>query len=209
MKRYSASNELVTDRIVSYRAAHGELGVTKKRKAGRWLNRRIENSHLSFRRTKRAIQRFRGTRMGGGDRKVPILKFSLLKTVPPSGSPSPFVSGSRRDLAVIGSTELPSVSMEISSIEKAKIPLMLEPNSGSSSMILIFSSAEYFCRSAWFRVFSHLHSLAVTMSQKPFLIKSTKTVPLVLTSDTICRKQTSRLRSDDMCPGEASSVSFD
>lgn len=65
-------------------------------------------------------------------------------------------------------------------------------------MILIFSSAEYCLRvarrmslttfSPWLCLvpgfLSHLHSLVVTMCQKPSLIKSPETVPLALTSDT-------------------------
>ena len=36
-----------------------ELGNTDKQEVGRWANSRIENSHLPFRRRKRAMLRFR------------------------------------------------------------------------------------------------------------------------------------------------------
>ena len=39
-----------------------ELGNATKQNTGRWLNNRAENSHLPFRRRKRAMQRFRTTR---------------------------------------------------------------------------------------------------------------------------------------------------
>jgi len=36
-----------------------ELGNLERREMGRWLNNRVENSHLPFRRRERAMQRFR------------------------------------------------------------------------------------------------------------------------------------------------------
>ena len=36
-----------------------ELGNTDKQEVGRWANNRVENSHLSFRRRERAMNRFR------------------------------------------------------------------------------------------------------------------------------------------------------
>ncbi|WP_108861414.1 IS6 family transposase [Ruegeria sp. Alg231-54] len=62
MKRHGQAEEIVTDRLASYRAALRELGVLEKQLTGRWLNNRVENSHLPFRRRERAMQRFRRMR---------------------------------------------------------------------------------------------------------------------------------------------------
>ncbi len=62
MKRHGKAEEVVTDRFASYKAAFRELGALEKQKTGRWLNNRVENSHLPFRRRERAIQRFRRMR---------------------------------------------------------------------------------------------------------------------------------------------------
>ena len=62
MKRHGHSEEIVTDRLASYRAALRELGALEKQLTGRWLNNRVENSHLPFRRRERAMQRFRRMR---------------------------------------------------------------------------------------------------------------------------------------------------
>ncbi len=61
-KRHGKSETVVTDRFASYRAALRELGATEKERTGRWLNNRVENSHLPFRRRERAMQRFRRMR---------------------------------------------------------------------------------------------------------------------------------------------------
>ncbi len=62
MKRYGLPQEIVTDRLPSYRAALRELGGTDLQITGRWLNNRVENSHLPFRRRERAMLRFRQMR---------------------------------------------------------------------------------------------------------------------------------------------------
>ena len=62
MKRHGKTETVVTDRFASYRAALRELGATEKQRTGRWLNNRVENSHLPFRRRERAMQRFRRMR---------------------------------------------------------------------------------------------------------------------------------------------------
>lgn len=36
-----------------------ELGIEERREMGRWLNNRVENSHLPLRRRERVMQRFR------------------------------------------------------------------------------------------------------------------------------------------------------
>jgi len=53
---------IVTDKPKSYGAALRELGVSGHENNGRWINNRAENSHLPFRRRKRAMQRFRRMR---------------------------------------------------------------------------------------------------------------------------------------------------
>ena len=49
MKRYGHAEEIVTDRFPSYRAALRDLGAESQQVTGRWLNNRVENSHLPFR----------------------------------------------------------------------------------------------------------------------------------------------------------------
>ncbi len=62
MKRHGCADEIVTDRFASYKAALRELGALDKQRTGMWLNNRVENSHLPFRRRERAMQRFRRMR---------------------------------------------------------------------------------------------------------------------------------------------------
>ena len=62
MKRHGRAEEIVTDRLASYKATLRELGALETQKTGRWLNNRVENSHLPFRRRERAMQRFRRMR---------------------------------------------------------------------------------------------------------------------------------------------------
>ena len=62
MKRYGQPQIIVTDKLRSYGAAMKVIGNDSRQEAGRWKNNRAENSHLRFRRRKRAMQRFR--RMG-------------------------------------------------------------------------------------------------------------------------------------------------
>ncbi len=62
MKRHGKAENVVTDRFASCRAALRELGAAEKQQTGRWLNNRVENSHLPFRRRERAMQRFRRMR---------------------------------------------------------------------------------------------------------------------------------------------------
>jgi putative transposase len=59
MKRYGKPEVVVTDGLRSYRAAMAEIGNAEKQEVGRWLNNRVENSHLPFRRRERAMLRFR------------------------------------------------------------------------------------------------------------------------------------------------------
>ena len=55
-------DEIVTDRLASYGAAMRMLGNAARRKCGRWLNNRVENSHQPLRRRERAMSRFRQMR---------------------------------------------------------------------------------------------------------------------------------------------------
>ena len=62
MRRHGKPEVLVTDRFPSYKAALRDLGCADMQACGRWLNNRVENSHLPFRRRERAMQRFRRMR---------------------------------------------------------------------------------------------------------------------------------------------------
>lgn len=62
MKRYGQPALVVTDQLRSYFAAMREIGNAEKQVTGRYLNNRIENSHLPFRRRERAMSRFRRVR---------------------------------------------------------------------------------------------------------------------------------------------------
>lgn len=59
LKRHGKAETIVTDGLRSYFAAMRELGNEARREVGRHLNNRAVNSHLSFRRQERAMQRFR------------------------------------------------------------------------------------------------------------------------------------------------------
>jgi hypothetical protein len=62
MKRYGKPQEIVTDRLRSYRAAMKIIGNETAQEVGRWLNNRCENSHLPFRRREQAMQQYRRLR---------------------------------------------------------------------------------------------------------------------------------------------------
>ena len=62
MRRYGQPDQIVTDRLTSYRAALREIGAADLQVTGRWLNNRVENSHLPLRRRERAMLRFRRMR---------------------------------------------------------------------------------------------------------------------------------------------------
>jgi putative transposase len=59
MKRHGRTVAIVTDGLRSYGAALKEIGAADHQETGRWLNNRVENSHLPFRRRERAMLRFR------------------------------------------------------------------------------------------------------------------------------------------------------
>ena len=59
MKRNGQPRIIVTDKLRSYRAAIVVIGNADRQETGRWLNNRVENSHLPFRRRERAMLRFR------------------------------------------------------------------------------------------------------------------------------------------------------
>ena len=59
LKRHGKAEPIVTDGLRSYPAAMRELGNLDRREMGQWLNNQAENSHLPFRRRKRAMLRFR------------------------------------------------------------------------------------------------------------------------------------------------------
>ena len=59
LKRHGQVEAITTDGLRSYKAAMTELGNADKQEVGRWANNRVENSHRSFRRRERAMNRFR------------------------------------------------------------------------------------------------------------------------------------------------------
>ncbi|WP_426387642.1 IS6 family transposase [Sphingobium sp. R-21] len=62
LKRHGSPAKIVTDGLRSYPAAMRELGNIEQQETGQWLNNRVENSHLPFRRRERAMLRFRQMR---------------------------------------------------------------------------------------------------------------------------------------------------
>lgn len=62
MKRYVQPEIIVTDKLRSYGAAMKVIGNAQRQETGRWLNNRVENSHLLFQRRERAMLRFRQMR---------------------------------------------------------------------------------------------------------------------------------------------------
>ena len=48
MRRHGPATAIVTDGLRSYRAALKGIGGAGKQETGRWLNNRVENSHLPF-----------------------------------------------------------------------------------------------------------------------------------------------------------------
>ena len=59
LKRHGRPEAIVTDGLRSYPAAMADLGNLDRREVGRYMNNRVENSHLPFRRRERAMLRFR------------------------------------------------------------------------------------------------------------------------------------------------------
>lgn len=62
MKRYGNPDMLVTEKLRSDGVAMKIIGNADKQETGRWLNNRVENSQLPFRRRERAMLRFRQMR---------------------------------------------------------------------------------------------------------------------------------------------------
>lgn len=62
MKRYGAPDQVVTDKLPSYKAAFRELGIAGRQVTGRWLNNRAETSHQPFRRREKIMNRFMSMR---------------------------------------------------------------------------------------------------------------------------------------------------
>ena len=62
MRKHGRLEVIVKDWLRSYRAALKGIGAAKRQETGRWLNNRIDNSHLPFRRRERAMLRFRRIR---------------------------------------------------------------------------------------------------------------------------------------------------
>lgn len=58
-KCHGSTETITTDGLHSYKAAMSGLGCELKHEVGRWANKRLENSHLPFRRRERSMLRFR------------------------------------------------------------------------------------------------------------------------------------------------------
>ncbi|WP_349364105.1 MAG: DDE-type integrase/transposase/recombinase [Roseitalea porphyridii] len=63
-RRHGQPEAIVTDKLKSYGAALRDLGIDASghETTGRWINNRVENSHLPLRRRERAMLRFRRMR---------------------------------------------------------------------------------------------------------------------------------------------------
>jgi putative transposase len=59
MKRHGSAKAITTDGLRSYKAAMKEIGNADRQEVGRWVNNRIENGPLPFRRQEPAMNRFR------------------------------------------------------------------------------------------------------------------------------------------------------
>jgi putative transposase len=59
LKRHGSPEAITTDGLRSYGAAMSELGNAAKQEIGRWANNKVDNNHLPFRRSERAMLRFR------------------------------------------------------------------------------------------------------------------------------------------------------
>jgi putative transposase len=59
MKRHGRTGAIVTDGLRSYGAALKEIGAADRQETGRWLNNRVEGSHLPFRRRECGFRRCR------------------------------------------------------------------------------------------------------------------------------------------------------
>lgn len=62
LKRYGRPHILVTDKLRSHGAEMKEAGNADRQETVRWLNNRVENSHLPFRRRERAMLCFQRIR---------------------------------------------------------------------------------------------------------------------------------------------------
>jgi len=62
VKRFDKPHVIVTDKLRSYGVPMKVIGNVDRQETGRWLNNRVENSHLPFRRRERAMIYFRRMR---------------------------------------------------------------------------------------------------------------------------------------------------
>jgi putative transposase len=92
MKRYGRPKAIVTDRLPSYGAALKGLGAKHLQATGRWLNNRVENSHLPLRRRERAMLRFRHAKI----RRRSLLRLQFLQPGPQPFKTKQFQTQPRR-----------------------------------------------------------------------------------------------------------------
>ena len=62
MRKHGQLQVIVTDKLRSYGAALNEIGGIQRQETSCWINNRVENFHLPFRRRERAMLRFRPMR---------------------------------------------------------------------------------------------------------------------------------------------------
>ena len=62
MKRYGCPEIVVTDKLLSYKAAIKVIGNEARQQTGRWLSNRAESSHQPFLRRERAMAKFRSVK---------------------------------------------------------------------------------------------------------------------------------------------------
>ena len=79
MKRYGRPEQVITDKLPSYKAAMRELGIVRRQETGGWSNNRAENSHPPSRRREKIMNRFRS--MGS------LQKFAAVQSFPPIARP--------------------------------------------------------------------------------------------------------------------------
>ncbi len=59
IRRYGKPNEIVTDKLPSYKAALKEINLVHIQNTQQYKNNQVENSHLHFRRRERGMNKFR------------------------------------------------------------------------------------------------------------------------------------------------------
>ena len=59
IKKHGKPNEIITDKLASYKAALKQINCQERQNTKRYMNNQVENSHLHFRRRERGMCKFR------------------------------------------------------------------------------------------------------------------------------------------------------